>query len=321
MPSPLPRSIAVDRTRTDPTGTICSPGAIVGMGRMLESASSCRLRCTGNTYPGDLPYAREAASGDCRLHSSSSRSRPSTRFGDRFEAKCNASGRQPKVDDYLGRFCDWCVANCAASWRPWPPSTASRRPVCPSRLFIERPSVSAGLMGRRARSGWFLDRFPPQARPKTGEDFAQELYRQGKLTKFQAQADLPGEDQRAGDGQLRGARQDRQGRHGPGLQGPAPADGAGGGPEDAARPRPPSRPSGQAVPARGRGGGQAHAPEHRHRLRRRRGRGRALPGDGVRRGQGSRGAGPRAGPLAVSPRPSTTSSRRPGAWSTPTTRA
>ena len=74
--SDMPFSVALDRLpliEQEPIQrSFAPPGAIVGMGRMLESASSCALRCTGNTYPGDLPYAREAASGDCRLHSSSS---------------------------------------------------------------------------------------------------------------------------------------------------------------------------------------------------------------------------------------------------------
>ena len=56
----------------------------------------------------------------------------------------------------------------------------------PIETFLERISECGLMDSSEIRS--FLNRFPEPARPQTGEDLARELFRNGKLTKFQAQA-------------------------------------------------------------------------------------------------------------------------------------
>ena len=116
----------------------------------------------------------------------------------------------------------------------------------------------------------FLERFPTETRPREAETLARELVRARRLTEYQAGARPAREVAGTGDRQLPDPRQAREGRHGHGVQGPAPPDEArrrAQGPAPLVRPVRIGRAS---LPARGRGRRPARSPEHRGRPRRRR---------------------------------------------------
>ena len=160
--------------------------------------------------------------------------------------------------------------------------------------------ADSGLM-TRAEVQTFLTALPADKRPTDAETLAREMFKQGKLTRFQAQAVFQGKTRglvvgnyvvldklgQGGMGQVYKARHRKMDRIVAIKMLPSSAT-------KSAR-------GGQAVSAGGRSGCQALAPEHRHGLRRRRGQRRELPGDGTRGWPGPGGAGEGPGAAAAGP--------------------
>jgi serine/threonine protein kinase len=103
-----------------------------------------------------------------------------------FEAAWKA-GQQPKVEDFLGSIPEperselqRQLSAIDAEYR----RAAKDEPTL--EVFVQR-LIESGLMTAEEYQA-FLDGSPAAKRPATAEQLAQELYRQGKLTTFQAQA-------------------------------------------------------------------------------------------------------------------------------------
>lgn len=102
----------------------------------------------------------------------------------RFEADCRA-GLNPRLDDYLGE-----------TREPLRSELRRRLEAVAARLhtagtvtvpvFIERLADSGLMTADECRA--FIAALPADKRPQTGEDLAQELFHQKRLTKFQVQA-------------------------------------------------------------------------------------------------------------------------------------
>jgi serine/threonine protein kinase/Leucine-rich repeat (LRR) protein len=106
-----------------------------------------------------------------------------------FEAEWKA-GRQPKVADYLGTTpepqrseLERELEALAADYR--------RRAKKPTLEVFIQTLADSGLM-TRAEVQAFLTTLPADKRPADAETLAREMFRQGKLTKFQAQAVFQG---------------------------------------------------------------------------------------------------------------------------------
>jgi hypothetical protein len=104
-----------------------------------------------------------------------------------FEAAWKA-GKQPKVEDFLGNMPEPQrrqlrreLESIEAEYRG---KSGKGAPTLDQ--FIERLSGSGLIEGAEVQA--VLAGLPAEKRPKTAEDLARELFRQGKLTRFQAQA-------------------------------------------------------------------------------------------------------------------------------------
>lgn len=104
-----------------------------------------------------------------------------------FEAAWKA-GKQPKVDDFLGSTPEPQrselrkeLQTLDAEYR-----AKSGKEIPGLEQFIER-LTTCGLL-EAADVQTVITGLPADKRPRTAEDLARELFRQGKLTKFQAQA-------------------------------------------------------------------------------------------------------------------------------------
>ncbi len=105
----------------------------------------------------------------------------------RFEAECK-TGSRPQIEDYLGNTPEPArsqlrreLAAVDAEYRqPKPKSTVSVD------TFIRRLNDSGLIVAAECRQ--LIEELPTERRPSSGEELAQELFRQKKLTRFQAQA-------------------------------------------------------------------------------------------------------------------------------------
>jgi eukaryotic-like serine/threonine-protein kinase len=104
----------------------------------------------------------------------------------RFEAACKA-GQNPKIDDFLGTASEPKRSQLRkellaieAEYR----KSAREEPTL--EIFAKR-LTDCGLMTVDEYQA-FLDSLPPDNRPTTAKQLAKDMHRQGKITKFQAQA-------------------------------------------------------------------------------------------------------------------------------------
>lgn len=102
----------------------------------------------------------------------------------RYEADCRA-GLHPRLDDYLGSTREPIRSELRRRLEAVDVRLRTATAVT-VQVFIERLADS-GLM-TAAECQAFVAALPAEKKPRTGEDLAQELFRQKRLTKFQAQA-------------------------------------------------------------------------------------------------------------------------------------
>jgi serine/threonine protein kinase/formylglycine-generating enzyme required for sulfatase activity len=104
-----------------------------------------------------------------------------------FEAAWKA-GKQPKVEDFLGSTAEPQRSELRRELESIEAEYRGRMGKDGPRLdqFIERLTASGLLEAAEVQN--LLASLPADKRPKTAEELAREMFRQGKLTKFQAQA-------------------------------------------------------------------------------------------------------------------------------------
>ena len=104
----------------------------------------------------------------------------------KFEAEWKA-GRQPKVTDYLGTTPEPQRSELKRELDAIEAEFRSKsKPQFSVDEFVQR-ITSSGLMTIEEVST-FVSTLPADKKPKTAEELARRMYRQGRLTKFQAQA-------------------------------------------------------------------------------------------------------------------------------------